>query len=156
LGLRATLAPTYADFIVGSITWGADTKFQDLFAPLFSMAVLLGGLAFLSAQIRTLKSGSTHASHAQELAEQLLWWSVPSVVVVAGLLIGSSIDKTIQLISAGGLLVLGVSAWLQADKPERVSPWVTGLSLFSAFLLALVPLEIALARGRLPVAMGGH
>ena len=41
LGLRMTLAPTYADFIVGSITWSANTKFQDLFAPLFFMAVLL-------------------------------------------------------------------------------------------------------------------
>jgi hypothetical protein len=156
LGLRFTLAPTYADFIVGSITWSASTKFQDLFAPLFFMAVLLLGLAFLSAQIRTLKSDSTQASHVQDLAEQLLWWSVPSVVAVAGLITGSSIDRTIQLVSAAGLLVLGVSAWLQADKPERVSPWVTGLSLFSAFLLALVPLEIALVMGRLPVAMGGH
>ncbi|MFL9963460.1 hypothetical protein PQR02_20795 [Paraburkholderia sediminicola] len=156
LGLRLTLAPTYADFIVGSITWSASTKLQDLFAPLFFMAVLLAGLALLSAEIRTLKNHNTQALYAQDLAEQLLWWSVPSVVTVAGLITGSSIDKTIQLVSAAGLLVLGVSAWLQADKPERVSPWVTGLSLFSAFLVALVPLEIALVMGRLPVAMGGH
>ncbi|RKT26244.1 hypothetical protein B0G69_1982 [Paraburkholderia sp. RAU2J] len=156
LGLRLTLAPAYADFIVGNITWSANTKFQDLFAPLFFMAVLLGGLAFLSAQIRTLTNHATQGSYARDLAEQLLWWSVPSVVVVAGLITGASIDRTILLVSAAGLLVLGVSAWLQAEKPERVSPWLTGLSLFSAFLIALVPLEIALVTGRLPVGMSGH
>ncbi|SIT36285.1 conserved membrane hypothetical protein [Paraburkholderia ribeironis] len=155
LGLRFTLAPTYADFIVGSITWGANTKFQDMFAPLFFMGVLLAGLAFLSAQIRKLKSHGTQSAYAQDLAEQLLWWSIPSVVVIAGLIAGSSIDRTIQLVSAAGLLILGVSAWLQADKSERVSPWVTGLSLFSAFLLALVPLEIALVLGRAPVGLAG-
>ncbi|MGF6871724.1 hypothetical protein [Paraburkholderia sp. MM5477-R1] len=156
IGLRMTFAPTYGDFIVGSITWSAGTKFQDIFSPLFFLGVLLAGGAFLSAQIGRLKRDRTQSSHARDLAEQLLWWSVPSVVAIAGLLIGSSIDSTIQFISAAGVLILGVTAWMQADRSERVSPWMTSLSLFSAFLIALAPLEIALALGRAPVGFVGH
>ncbi|WP_341313012.1 hypothetical protein WN982_16570 [Paraburkholderia sp. IMGN_8] len=155
LGLRLTLAPTYSDFIVGSVTWGANTKFQDLFAPPFFIGVLLLGLAFLAAQIRKLKNLGAQYQYAQDLSEQLLWWSIPSVVVVAGLITGESIDSTIQLVSASALVILAVWSWLQACKSKQVSPSVVGLSLFSAFLLALIPLEIALVIGRAPIGLVG-
>ncbi len=156
IGLRMAFAPTYSDFIVGNITWGAESKFQDIFSPLFFLGVLLASGAFLSAQIKRLKSDRTHSSYGRNLAEQLLWWSIPSVVAIAALLTGPSIDSTVLFISATGVLILGLTAWIQADRTARVSPWVTGLSLFSVFLLALVPLEIALVLGRGPVGLVGH
>lgn len=48
LALKLTVAPSYPDFIVGSITWNAGTKFQDLIAaPVFITAIVLSG-SFLS------------------------------------------------------------------------------------------------------------
>ncbi|MGQ7939364.1 hypothetical protein [Paraburkholderia sp. D1E] len=155
LGLRCTLPPTYSDFIVGSVTWGANTKFQDLFAPLFFIGTLLLGLAFFSAQIGKLKSLGAQYKYSQDLSEQLLWWSIPSIVVVAGLITGTSIDTTMQLVSAAALVILAVWSWLQAGKSEQISPSVVGLSLFASFLLALVPLELALVIGRAPIGLVG-
>ncbi|MGA9918079.1 MAG: hypothetical protein WBR17_36610, partial [Paraburkholderia sp.] len=152
---RCTLPPTYSDFIVGNVTWGADTKFQDLFAPLFFIVTLLLGLAFFSAQIGKLKRFGAQYQYAQDLSEQLLWWSIPSVVVVAGLITGTSIDTTILLVSAAALLILAVWSWLQAGKSEPVSPLFVGLSLFASFLLGLVPLELALVIGRAPMGLVG-
>jgi len=153
LGLRMTLAPTYSDFIVGRITWQAQTKFQDLFAPPLMIVVLFAALILLSSQIKRLKSSSSE--WAQDLSEQLLWWSVPSVVVAAGLVTGSSIDLSMQLISAVAVIVLVIYAWLQRGKDGQQSPLIVGLGLFGALVVALVPLEFALVVGRAPVSMIG-
>jgi len=153
LGLRMTLVPTYSDFIVGRITWQAESKFQDLFTPPLVIAVLFVGLLLLASHMKKLKS--YRAEWAQDLSEQLLWWSVPSVVVAAGLVTGSSIDRSIQLISASALIVLVAYSWLQRNKAERQSPAVVGLALFAAFLVALVPIEFALVLGRAPISVVG-
>ncbi|WP_413658186.1 hypothetical protein [Paraburkholderia phenoliruptrix] len=153
LGLRMTLAPTYSDFIVGRITWQAETKFQDLFTPPLVIAVLFIGLIVFSSQMKRLKDGS--AGWAQDLSEQLLWWSVPSVVVAAGLVTGSSADRVMQLVSAAAVIVLVAHTWLQGGRTVQHSPAVVGLGLFAAFIVALLPLELALAVGRAPVSIVG-
>jgi hypothetical protein len=66
LGLRMTLAPTYSDFIVGRITWQAESKFQDLFTPPLMIAVLFVGLLLLSSHMKKLKSDRTE--WAQDLS----------------------------------------------------------------------------------------
>lgn len=147
--LTLTFAPAYSDFVVGNIAWDASTKFQDLLvAPVF-MLTLLSGLWFLSEQI-----GRTKAKWGEEAAEglvsQLLWWSVPAVATLGGSVIGLPFDKKLFCISALGVVYLALVSAALLYRGRRVNPTVVGLGLLSVLLIALLPLEVALVKGRLP------
>lgn len=151
--LLLKVAPTYVEFIVGQIAWQAGTKLQDLVAPLAVIGAAFFSFVILSRHVGRLKDRDEQ--QADNFSEQLLWWSTPSVVSVAGLLTGSAVDTGIFFISAAALAVLTISSMLAINSEDRVDTSVVSACLFASFLIALIPLEIALVRGRAPLGMTG-
>lgn len=148
--LALTFAPSYSDFIVGNIAWDASTKLQDLLvAPVF-MLTLLSGLWFFSGQIDRAKTKWGDEA-AEGLVSQILWWSVPAVATLGGSVIGLPFDKKLFYISALGLVYLALVNAALFYRGQRVNPTTAGLGLLSVLLISLLPLEIALVKGRLPV-----
>lgn len=150
VSLALTFAPSYSDFIVGNIAWDASTKLQDLLvAPVF-MFTLLSGLWFFSGQIGRVKTKWGDEA-AEGLVSQILWWSVPAVATLGGSVIGLPFDKKLFYISALGLVYLALVNAALFYRGQRVNPTTAGLGLLSVVLISLLPLEIALVKGRLPV-----
>ncbi len=155
LSLKISIAPTYSDFIVGDIAWQALTKIQDLVAPPVFVAVLFLGFWFLSHAVIKLKNGFNKA-YAEELTTQLLWWSIPFAGAVGGLILGSSIDRSLVFLSAIGVIAVGTISSYHVPRGGQYGPSTVGLALFAVFLAALVPLEMALVLGRVPSRFVGE
>ncbi|MGQ7957267.1 hypothetical protein ACUTAF_06015 [Pseudomonas sp. SP16.1] len=147
--LSLTLAPAYSDFIVGNTAWYASTKAQDLLAAPVFILMLLSGLWFFTGQISRAKAKCGDET-ADALVSQLLWWSVPVVATLGGSLIGLPLDKKLFYISAVGLVYLTLVSAAIVYGGRRINPTVAGLGLLSVLLIALLPLEVALVKGRLP------
>ncbi|RDJ98745.1 hypothetical protein [Paraburkholderia lacunae] len=153
IALLLKVAPTYTEFIVGQIAWQAGTKLQDLIAPPVVVGVLFFSFVVLSRHLCRLKERD--AQHADDFSEQLLWWSIPPVVTIAGLLTGTTVDTEIFVISSGALAVLTISSIRTTRSADRIDAFIVSAGLFASFLIALIPLEIALVRGRAPLSMVG-
>jgi hypothetical protein len=154
LALQLKLPPSYPEFIVGHLAWHAQTKLQDLIVVPVFIAVLVG--SFWSAARLLGPARDEGGVPAQSgLATQLLWWSIPALVAIAGLLIGSFIDGKLIAISAAGLaVILLVSAHgMRTQTPLRYTP--LGMALFAALLLSAIPIEIALILGRVGARSAG-
>lgn len=152
--LQLRIAPKYSDFIVGYITWGAQTKFQDLMVfPVFIATLLLSVWA-LSRLIDELKIKYDKRFY-EEFITQLLGWSILPVIAIVSLLFLNLNDSLIY--PAAGLIGIGIvnlviilattsySLWRQ-QKPNTL---LVGIAIFSVFLIALLPLEIALLSSRI-------
>lgn len=154
LCLKLKLSPSYSDFIVGNITWRADTKFQDLIAAPVCILVLFFVFLFSSHQLFKQKKQFGY-DYSSELSSQLIWWSVPYFSAILSLVLGEKVDQALFIISAVGVgFVLIVSAY-NASRLTNISPELIGLSAFSIILMGLIPLEIALVLGRAPTALVG-
>lgn len=152
--LKLTIAPSYADFIVGQITWQAGTKLQDLIAAPVFIAVLFFVFLFLSLQLIKQKQ-QFGSNYTNQLSDQLIWWSVPSFAAIFSLILGATIDEKLLAISAAGIIFIAVASSYNASRLINVSPVTIGASTFAIILIALVPLEIALVLGRAPIALVG-
>lgn len=152
--LKLTLAPSYADFIVGNITWRADTKLQDLIAAPVFITVLFFGFLFLSHQLSKQKQ-QFGSDYSTKLSNQLIWWSVPSFAAILSMILGAPIDQTLFIISAVGISFIAISSAYNASRLINISPELIGLSAFAIILTGLIPLEIALVLGRAPMTLVG-
>ena len=120
--------PTYPDFIVGPVTWGADSKIQDLLALPAVGTIFIFGYFFLASR----------AAKAPHLTEVLLWWCLPAVMALAPVMMGHALDRGLLFLSAFGLLVIvGLSA-LRKCEPALISR-----ALLSVIFLSLFPFGIA-------------
>lgn len=150
--LKLTIAPAYTDFIVGYITWVSDSKLQDIIAaPAFVAALVLSCL-FISLQLARQKQqfGETYSA---SLSNQLIWWALPSFVGISSLVLGSTVDKSLLLVSASGIGFVTIVSFYNAKKNICISPEVVGMSVLAVFLISLLPLEIALVIGRVPMTL---
>ena len=154
LSLKISVAPTYSDFMVGAVAWQALTKLQDLVAPPVFVTVLFLAFWFFSHTVSKLENGVNKA-YARELSDQLLWWSIPFVGAVAGLIVGPSLDRSSVFFSAIGLLTVGAVFSFPVRRVGDPSPSSVGMGLFSVFLLSFIPLEILLVLGRASPALVG-
>ncbi|WP_211472364.1 hypothetical protein [Collimonas humicola] len=148
--LKLTIAPSYADFIVGNITWQAQAKFQDIIAAPVFIAILFLSVLFLSHQLKK-KPQQFIASSSTPLSEQWIWWSVPFAIGICGLLLGMTVDLKLFFISVTGIVYLTIISACSSSKNISICPELGSLSLFAILLTALIPLEIALVLGRAPV-----
>jgi hypothetical protein len=145
--LEATAAPRYADFIVGSVTWRAETKLQDLFAvPVFLVTLSLS-LVLLARCVLGQKQ-RFGPEQSRTFSTQLIWWSLPSLAGVAGLAVASGVDPHLFALSAAGIGVLAVASSYPARRGAAPDFEATGLAAFGMLLIALIPLEIAMVLGR--------
>lgn len=151
INFNLSFSPHYTDFIVGNITWGAQTKLQDLIAvPLFITVLFLG---FLLLQLALVKQKHLFGNaYTNKLASQLLWWSLPSIISLSSLFLGKSMDKQLIYLSAVGIIVLGVSVSYHTWKNVETNPLVISLCMFMIFLIGLLPIDIALLQSRLSIS----
>lgn len=152
--LQISVAPQYPDFIVGSITWTASTKLQDLLAAPVFIAVLLGTAWVLLLVLRNY--ATTHGqNHANRFAEQLIWWSLPACAATFHLLLSQGLEGKLFTVSGIGIVAVSLACGINARRMESLDPAIIGAAVFSAFLFALIPLEVTLALGRaLPTWFG--
>lgn len=155
LSLELKLAPTYPEFIVGYLAWHAQAKLQDLIAVPVFVAVFVGSFWWAAHRLGYPNPLAGATAAASPLATQVLWWSLPAVAALAGLMIGSFIDVKLIFISAAGLAcVLVVSAHGTLTQSE-VRYATLGMALFAALLLSAIPIEMALILGRAPARLAG-
>lgn len=152
--LKLTLAPSYADFIVGNITWQASTKFQDLIAGPVFILVLFFGFLFVSHQLARQKNQFGN-DYSIKYSDQLLWWSLPSFAAIFSLALGVEIDDRIFVISAIGIIFLVTTLAFNSALTTKIDPEVIGLSVLAIIMIAITPIEIALVLGRAPVRLIG-
>jgi hypothetical protein len=152
--LNLTIKTRYADFIVGSLTWQAGAKLQDLIAAPVFIAVLFFGFLFFSLQLAMQKQ-QFGSDYSTKLSNQLLWWSVPSVAAISSLILGSAIDVKILAISVVGIVFIAITSAYRASMKINFSPDLISLSAFVIILTAIIPLEIALVLGRAPITLVG-
>lgn len=150
--LDVAVAPRYADFVVGSITWSAQTKFQDLIAVPAFLAAFVCAFLFLASTIeRQKKLFGTNS--ALELSIQYLWWSLPAVAAIASFVFFEQKDSRIFYGSISGVTFIAVAATASALRGIDVNPRIYGVGALGILLLVLVKPELALVLGRAPAAM---
>jgi hypothetical protein len=154
VALKMTVAPSYADFIVGHVTWSATTKLQDLIAAPVFIAVLFFAFLFLSLQLEKQKQQFGN-DYARQLSSQLIWWSIPTFAAIFSLVLGAAFDKKLLAISAAGTIFIVITSNYNTLKKLNVNPKIISLSAFATILTGLIPLEIALVLGRAPMKMVG-
>lgn len=154
VALKLTVAPSYSDFIVGSITWNAGTKLQDLIAaPVFVLTVFLC-IAFFSFMLK--RHERLFGSHyAIGLSNQLMWWSLPAVAAISSLILSAKVDQTLFIVSAAAIGFISLASIFCAPKDQVIDAQVLGLTALTVILLGLVPLELALLLGRAPISLVG-
>lgn len=152
--LNLTIAQSYSDFVVGSIAWRAETKLQDIIAAPIFIAVLFLAVIFLTFQLVKQKQ-QFGSAYSIKLSDQLIWWSLPAIASISSLILGVGIDHNLLYLSAVGLGFIAISTSYNAFNRIDISPEVLGRSAFSIILIGLIPLELALIRGRAPATLVG-
>lgn len=141
-----TVAPKYVDFTVGYVAWLAETKLQDLISPFAVIAAWSLASTLLAAQLRRRKQLSQVEAHA--FSDQLLVWSLPGCVSLAGLWSDRTLDGGAIALSLFGIVfVTSYVVWTRHTRPALTLQEI-GSSGLSIVLLGLVPLEVALCLGR--------
>lgn len=153
LNLRVPL--DYSDFVVGSTTWYAGNKFQDLIAwPVFIFSLVIAYTSFTTVmQSMREKHG---AEVSTRLAGQFVLWSLPYFAAAAALYWASKIESKVTTLSATGIIAVGTVAFLQRKAQDRPNPDFWGASLLALLLVSMIPLELGVLLSRLPMSLVGH
>lgn len=155
LTLKLGAAPTYVDFITGSVAWNAETKLQDLIAaPVFISSICLSYLFFSFLLEKQKRNFGLHS--AIDLSNQLIWWSLPTIAAISSLILSTKIDQTVFFISATGIGFISLALIFCTSKIQVLDAQALGLTVFSTILLGLFPLELALLLGRAPMSLVGN
>ncbi len=147
ISLKQTIPPSYVDFIVGNITWGAQTKLQDLIVgPVLIISVLLS--IFVTTHWISYQKNLFGNEHTEALSLQIIWWSLPTVISIAGFATNLSLERISLNISLAGFAFIFATSTYSASKKVKVNPNLMGLGLVFFLLLSLIPLEMILTAGR--------
>ncbi len=152
--LKLEIFSNYENFIVGRLTWDDGAKLQDLIVGPVFILVLVLSFSFFSSLLTRLKNQFGN-DYSDKISNQLVGWSMPTFAALATLFLGPSIEGKVILISAIGLIFIGIGYLNSMRRNVELGPEVLGLTWLSIILISLVPLELALALGRLPVKFLG-
>lgn len=135
---------TYSDFIVGSVSWQADSKWPDLVV----MPLALGVFLAVNAALRRLGAALPTAD-ADRLAGLLLVWSIPAVTTFGNLLGGGNLDRhSLALSTLGCGYVALTSAYQCYRRHPPDLDWVAATSLI-VLLWTFIPVALAVVWERL-------
>ncbi|MFN4294854.1 MAG: hypothetical protein ACK4JD_12065 [Thermoflexales bacterium] len=154
--LRVEFGQTYTEFLAGHITSTAQGKWQDLLAvPVFILAFYLSFSA-LSRVTRDIHRLASPAA-ADAFVEQIAWWSLPFYFGFATILLesGLTLTRAELLISALGIVALTAVVAFNRRSLQAADIRSWSVLLFLAFLLALIPINLAALLSRAPVSLVG-
>jgi hypothetical protein len=144
------LKPTqlYSEFIVGSIAWGAQAKFQDLIvAPLllcvFFVTIWAGSRLFYH------PSGPYNDESYNRLASHLIWWSIPAAIAIGPLILNFPTDDNLLYFSAVSIFLLALFCFIEAKRLGSFDSRSISFIIIAVILLLLWPLELGLLLGRI-------
>ena len=152
--LQLKIDQGYSDFVVGSVAWYAGNKFQDIVAwPVFIVFSFFGFLALsrVSSHLQETYGGEASAT----FNSQLVLWSMPFYAGAATLFSRGNIDHKTAIISALGIISLGVIGFCRTKFSNQSDPNFWGATLLAALLIALIPIELAVLLSRAPMALIG-
>jgi hypothetical protein len=153
--LQLKIDQGYSDFVVGSVAWYAGNKFQDLVAwPVFIIFSFLGfsALSRISSHLQENYGGEVSAS----FNAQLVLWSLPFYAGAATLFLGRDIDHKTAMISALGIISLGVIGFCKRKSSHKSDPNFWSATLLVALLISLIPIELAVLLSRAPMSLIGE
>ena len=156
--LRVEFGQAYTEFLAGDrITFTAQGKQQDLLAmPVFILAFYLS----FAALSRVTREIHCHADPiaATAFVEQIAWWSIPFYFGLATILLesGLTLTRAELLISALGIISLTAIVAFNRRSLQAADIRAWSVLLFLAFLLALIPINLAALLSRAPVSLVGH
>lgn len=156
--LRVEFGQAYTEFLAGDgITSTARGKQQDLLAiPVFILAFYLS----FSALSRVTREIHRHADPmaAAAFVEQIAWWSIPFYFGLATILLesGLTLTRAELLISALGIISLTAIVAFNRRSVQAADIRAWSVLLFLAFLLALIPINLAALLSRAPVSLVGN
>ena len=155
LSLNVFTTQSYSDFIVGSITWQAKTKLQDLIAgPAFIFTLFISLIAF-SHLLKVVKRESG-IENSESFSTQLIWLSTPSLAAIFGLFLSDSLDQNILYLSSAGIALVTTAVYFNRERLTNANPTAFGIYFLSIILIGAIPAEIGLLLGRLPVDLIGN
>jgi len=146
LGLK--VSQTYSDFIVGHIAWNATTKFQDIVIGPAVIVVSSVGLILFSMLLNKLKKRHGDG-HSEQLASQLIWWSIPGIAGIVGLFLRTGLNTEVLVFSAVPIIVVSVISIANHLKKIKINIEIVSIFIISVIFISLVPLEVYLAVGRM-------
>lgn len=152
--LQLKIDQGYSDFVVGSVAWYAGNKFQDLVAwPVFIIFFFLGFLALsrISSHLQESYGGEVSVN----FNSQLVLWSLPFYAGAATLFLGGIIDYKTAIISALGIISLGVIGFCKRKFSHQSNPDFWSATLLVALLISLIPIELAVLLSRAPMGLIG-
>jgi len=152
--LQLEMDQGYSDFIVGSIAWNAGNKFQDLVAwPAF---IIFSYLAFSILSRISLQLNENYGDEiSANFNTQLVLWSLPFYASAATLFLGGSIHHATAIISALGIMSLGVIGFLKRKASNKSDPNFWSATLLAALLISLIPIALAVLLSRAPMSLIG-
>jgi hypothetical protein len=156
--LRVEFGQAYTEFLAGDVTtFKALGKQQDLVAmPVFILAFYVS----FSVLSRVTREIHYHADAiaATAFVEQIAWWSIPFYFGLATILQESQLTLTRAelLISALGIISLTAIVAFNRRSLQAADIRTWSVLLFLAFLLALIPVNLAALLSRAPMSLVGH
>lgn len=153
--LKLKIEQGYSDFVVGSVAWFAGNKFQDLVAwPVFITLTFAGFLALSKISLNLKEENGGEIS--EKFNTQLVLWSLPFYAGVATLFLGGAIDYKTAIISALGIISLGVIGFCKRKLSGISDPSFWSAILLVALLISLIPIELAVLLSRMPMDLIGE
>lgn len=148
--LNVFTTQSYSDFIVGSITWQAKTKLQDLIAgPAFIFTLFISLITF--GNLLKTEKRENGIENSESFSTQLIWLSTPSLAAIFGLSLSDSLDQNILYLSAAGISLVTTAAYFNRERSINVNYSAFSIYFLSIILIGAIPIEIVLLLGRLPV-----
>lgn len=155
LSLNVFTTQSYSDFIVGSITWQAKTKLQDLIVgPAFIFTLFISSIAFFNLLKRAKRKGGIEDS--EPFSTQLIWLSTPSLAAIFGLILRDSFDQNILYLSSAGIALVATAVYFNRERSNNPNCTAFGIYFLTIILIGVIPIEIGLLLGRLPVHLAGN
>lgn len=155
LSLNIFTAQSYSEFIVGSITWQANTKLQDLIAgPVFIFTLFISIIAF--GNLLQHVKREIGVENAESFSIQLIWLSTPSLAAISGLFLRNSLDQNILYLSSAGIALVTTAVYFNWNRSISTNSTVFGIYFLSIILIGAIPIEIGLLLSRLPMKLAGN
>jgi hypothetical protein len=153
LGLKVD--QNYSDFIVGSVAWYAGNKSQDLLAwPVFIIFSVLSFFAFSKVSFDLEKNYGAEVS--DKFITHLLLWSIPFYAAAANLFLNGIIDSKVIIISALGIISLGVIGFFKIKTDYKPEPNFWSVVLLIGFLISIIPIKLAVFFSKMPLEITGE
>ena len=100
--------------------------------------------------------GRYGAALSSRLATQLILWSVPFYAALSALFRENTIDSKTIAISALGIAFIGIVSFLIKKKEDEINPDLPSITFLTVILISLIPFELGLLIGRLPINLIGE